>query len=430
MKRLLVFSLLTVVAAAITSDIVRTFSRPEVKRFNHLVVDKNTGRVFVGAVNHLYQLSPDLELVIDEVTGPKLDSDSCSFQLECPNDKKEMTDNYNKALVIDYTTTRLISCGSIFQGMCSVRSLHNISDGVVEIKEAVVANDADASTVAFIAPGPPNPPVSQVMYVGVTFMNGFYRSEIPAVSSRSLEKDRMFTIAQTAVTTGTRMFVNSLARERFPITYVYGFSSEGFSYFITTQLQNTNANQYISKLIRVCHNDENYYSYTEIPVDCISGKKYNLVQAAYVGKAGSDLAGDLGITAQDDVLFAVFSESDPKVHNKPLDNGALCIYSLKSIRRRFMYNIKECFSGKGQRGLDFISPSHNCISTVSTAYSAHLYCGEASTPLPVLISPNWDLATSSNSGRRLILHVWLFVFTHLIKIQGVAKIHTLLHIII
>uniref|UniRef100_A0A6P7GE62 Plexin-A4-like n=1 Tax=Diabrotica virgifera virgifera TaxID=50390 RepID=A0A6P7GE62_DIAVI len=359
--------------AAAPKEIVKTFSDPKVQAFNHLVIDKNTGRVYIGAVNRLYQLSPDLDSVITEVTGPKLDSDDCSV-LECNNAiNKKLTDNVNKALVIDYTTSRLISCGSLFQGICSVRPLQNISEKSeksVEVREAVVANNATASTVAFIAPGPPNPPVSQVMYVGVTFTLGSpYRSEVPAVSSRSLDKDKMFSIAQTAVTTGTRMFVNSLARERYPITYVYGFASEGFSYFLTTQMKHTTSSQYISKLVRVCHDDENYYSYTEIPMDCISeaqgGRKYNLVQAAYVGRAGSDLASDLGITAQDDVLFAVFSESEPVIANKPSELSALCVYSLKSIRRKFMQNIKHCFSGKGQRGLDFISPSHQCVPTVS-----------------------------------------------------------------
>lgn len=380
MPRLLVL-LLALGCARAFSDIVRTFSRPDVDRFNHLVVDKNTGRVYIGAVNYLFQLSPDLDLVIAEVTGPKMDSDACSI-LECPDTvkNKKSTDNHNKALVIDYTTTRLIACGSLFQGICSVRNLHNISDGAIEIREAVVANNASASTVAFIAPGPPNPPVTQVMYVGVTFTMGFYRSEVPAVSSRSLDKDRMFTIAQTAVTTGTRMFVNSLARERYPITYVYGFSSEGFSYFLTTQMRHTTSSQFISKLVRVCHDDENYYSYTEIPIDCIEsgGRKYNLVQAAYVGKAGSDLAGDLGITAQDDVLFGVFSDSNSMQTNKPLDNSGLCVYSLKSIRRKFMQNIRNCFSGNGERGLDFISTSHRCVPTVSeSSLFAHPYCGEA-----------------------------------------------------
>ena len=59
-------------------------------------------------------------------------------------------------------------------------------------------------TVAFIAPGPPNPPITQVLYVGVTYTpNGPFRSEVPAVSSRSLDSNSLFEIAETAVTTGT-----------------------------------------------------------------------------------------------------------------------------------------------------------------------------------------------------------------------------------
>ena len=56
-------------------------------------------------------------------------------------------------------------------------------------------------------------------------------------------------IAQTAVTTGTRMFVNSLARERYPINYIYGFESEGFSYFLTSQMRHTSPSPYHSKLV-------------------------------------------------------------------------------------------------------------------------------------------------------------------------------------
>ena len=43
-----------------------------------------------------------------------------------------------------------------------MRSLRNISNVEATIKEPVVANNATASTVAFIAPGPPNPPITQV----------------------------------------------------------------------------------------------------------------------------------------------------------------------------------------------------------------------------------------------------------------------------
>ena len=103
------------------------------------------------------------------------------------------------------------------------------------------------------------------------------------LSIEEIIDNNVLQIAQTAVTTGTRMFVNSLARERYPINYIYGFESEGFSYFLTSQMRHTSPSPYHSKLVRVCHDDSDYYSYTEIPIECISGgnpsRDYNLVQA-------------------------------------------------------------------------------------------------------------------------------------------------------
>lgn len=96
----LLVAVITTVSDASSSDIVRTYSDKNVEKFNHLVVDKNTGRVYIGAVNRLYQLTPDLELVISEKTGPEPDSDECSV-LECTATvNKKPTDNVNKALVI------------------------------------------------------------------------------------------------------------------------------------------------------------------------------------------------------------------------------------------------------------------------------------------------------------------------------------------
>uniref|UniRef100_A0A1B0CEW4 Sema domain-containing protein n=1 Tax=Lutzomyia longipalpis TaxID=7200 RepID=A0A1B0CEW4_LUTLO len=387
-------------------------------RLKHLVVDRNTGRVFVGGVNQLHQLSPDLEVVATAITGPKNDSYDCTV-LECPSDTvRELTDNVNKVLLIDYSTSRLVTCGSVFQGVCTVRSLQNVSEVEQEVQEAVVANNENASTVAFIAPGPPDPPASHVMYVGVTFTgNSPYRSEIPTVASRSLEKSRMFQIASSAVTTGTRIFINSVSRESYLVNYVYGFSSERFSYFLTTQLKHNSHSapkEYISKLVRICQDDSNYYSYTEIPIDCISeaagGTKYNLVQAAFVGKPGSDLAENLSITQQDDVLFAVFSVGNG---NRTTNRSALCVYSLKAIRRKFMQNIKACFNGNGPRGLDFISPNMQCVPTKLQTISED-FCGLdvnsplggeqpiAAIPVALFTTPLTAVAATRTSGYTVV----------------------------
>ncbi len=119
---LLLLSLLMAFVIAAGQDIVKEFSDEhawrddEIPQFNNLLVDKVTGRVYVGAVNKLYQLSPDLRLTVSAVTGPREDSPACSVLPDCPATvEKKLTNNINKALVIDYSESKLIECGSLFQ---------------------------------------------------------------------------------------------------------------------------------------------------------------------------------------------------------------------------------------------------------------------------------------------------------------------------
>ncbi|RWS01684.1 Plexin-A4-like protein, partial [Leptotrombidium deliense] len=167
----------------------------------------------------------------------------------------------------------------------------------------------------------------------------------------------MFAIANTGVITGTRLLINSLARDRYPIKYIYGFESKGFSYFVTVQKKSTEMPKpFISKLVRVCQKDVNYFSYTEVPLNCLLPEiDYNLAQAAFVGRPGSELAHSLRITTQDEVLFVVFAKSKDEgdIYNKPGAQSALCVYSLSTINQRFTENIQYCFNGKGNQGLDF-----------------------------------------------------------------------------
>lgn len=273
--------------------------------FMHMTINDYTGQIYVGAVNRIYQLSPTLQLETFAEMGPQLDSPMCPVTRLCPASQKQPTNYYNKALVIDYPQSKLISCGSLFQGICSVHKLDNVSIFSTPANVSVAANNATASTVAFIAPGPPKLSRMHVLYVGVSYTsNGPYRSDLPPVSSRSLDSNSMFSIAATGVTAGTRLLVNSLARSRYPIHYVYGFVAKGFSYFLTVQKKFVDQPQpFVSKLVRVCQKDVNYYSYTEVPLVCKGqdGRDYTLAQAAYVGKPGSELAVSLGITAQDQV---------------------------------------------------------------------------------------------------------------------------------
>lgn len=106
-------------------------------------------KVFIGGRNRLYQLSPDLEIVATAITGPKNDSKDCSYNECTSNLTRKLTDNVNKVLLIDYSTSRLIVCGSVFQGICSVRSLQNVSHIEQEVFEAVVANSESKYFILF-----------------------------------------------------------------------------------------------------------------------------------------------------------------------------------------------------------------------------------------------------------------------------------------
>ena len=149
--------------------------------------------IYVGGTNVLYQID-EKNFIVDSLvtTGPQLDSIKChatGCSGSSANVSKELTDNVNKALVVDYENQKLIVCGSIRQGSCSKYELKNISSGEVDfLPEAVAANDGFSSTFAFIGPQRYNRwGQGNVLYVGTTYTpHGDYRHDVPAISSRNL----------------------------------------------------------------------------------------------------------------------------------------------------------------------------------------------------------------------------------------------------
>src|SRR5687768_14000836 len=113
-------------------------------------------------------MSPDLDLQARVETGPFDDSPDCPASRASPCEaKKQSTPNYNKALTVYAKQSKLIACGSLYQGSCRLHKLYNISDADSPIPEAVVANDRDSSSVVFVAPGPPA--LNDALYVASTY---------------------------------------------------------------------------------------------------------------------------------------------------------------------------------------------------------------------------------------------------------------------
>jgi len=73
---------------------ILTFTPSNTAVVRHLAVDPRSGTVYVGAVNHIYQLSSNLTLEVDVGTGPKQDDPSCNIISQCT--VLRPTDDYNQ----------------------------------------------------------------------------------------------------------------------------------------------------------------------------------------------------------------------------------------------------------------------------------------------------------------------------------------------
>ncbi|XP_052063154.1 plexin-A3-like [Mytilus californianus] len=190
-----------------------------------------------------------------------------------------------------------------------------------------------------------------------------------------------FQLAHTRSFGSTSIYIN-LDEQRSIVNYVYGFSSDSFSYIATVQRANTSSDLYITKLIRVCQNDKTFKSYTEVELICkYNSAKYNLLQAARIAKPGKSLAKALGISVSKDVLFATFSQGKYGTTDA-VNATAVCIYSLYTIKKIFTHNIQSCFDGLGNTGPDHLTDRTSCKRTAFSEIRSD-YCGNFDFNYPI-----------------------------------------------
>lgn len=282
--------------------------------------------------------------------------------------------------------------------MCETRELDNISVktspeyGRGNTDYFVAANSplSSMTTVAFIGDGPSSSSSrhSSVLYVGTTYTgttSTSVRQTVPAVSSRSLDVGPgllRFTYVD-GLTGGTLVRLRSEAIEKLPVTYVTGFTAAGFAHFLTVQpdrfaLENfgappTVSTRFTSRLLHICQQDRRFYSYVEMPIRCTGDVDYNLVVAATVVQPAADLAARLLLTSETvehrKVVVAVFSRSAGDGRT-PSSQSAVCLYRFIGVQRKFVDNVRRCFSGQQRR----VGPQFGNRMCVSLVSSASLLC--------------------------------------------------------
>ncbi|XP_009950250.1 PREDICTED: plexin-B1, partial [Leptosomus discolor] len=370
-----------------------TFSHNATK-FLHLSMDLESGTIYLGATNFLFQLTSDLLMNNVVQTGPVLDSKDCLppvSKLECP--QAHHTDNHNKLLLVNTVQKELIVCGSVHQGICEKRSLTSI-DHVLFRPESpgdtqyVAANDPNITTVGLIAYSKDEVPL---LFVGRGYTSRGVGGGIPPITTRNLrahggdiqatDSHSIFSYEETA-----KLAVGRLSEYNHHFIKSFTYRSSVYFLFYRRDLK-SQSREYKTYISRICLDDSHYYSYVELPLLCQSkANTYSLLQAAYVTRPGKGLAqGQLD--AEGEVLFAAFSAWQAS-SGRLSEESALCVYAMEEVDRLTNWTRDVCYmrDGKSEEGTEVAyieyDVSSNCVQLPADTLYAYP-CGSDHTPSPM-----------------------------------------------
>ncbi|XP_028306635.1 hepatocyte growth factor receptor isoform X2 [Gouania willdenowi] len=349
------------------------------------------GVVYVGAVNRIYSLAPNLTKLSEYHTGPLSANETCGQQKVTTTNGSSRVDNHNLALVVENIYDKgLYSCGSADNGVCR---RHVLDDGISPktVDEQVYCfadkvsqgkgQPIDADIVVSSAG-------SQVLNVESNVIKFFVgNSELPDSGNSTSHPHTISLRKMKTSQNGFTFFSNFSYMDLIPplrgnyfLRYVHSFHSGPFTYFLTVQPVSWNSTTYHTRIVRMCSSDLVIRRYVEMPLECISTikrrrrsttheeKVFNILQAAYVTKVGADkeLLRKLQVDKDDDVLFTAFAQGKPN-SSEPTPNSAVCIFTLKQINKLFRNYMQDCltvdpyhFTGSDKKSCHKVTSSDDC----------------------------------------------------------------------
>lgn len=347
------------------------------------------GNVYVATTGMLYSLSGDLKKMSEYEIKP---GPTCTFCQGINHNVSSLKDVSSALLIETYYDDELFSCGSTDQGFCrrhvlmegrlddEVKWMHSpTSDGGHHGCQDCVAGPAGVRVLSVQSGGVVR------FFVGNSERVGLASDTVAHSNSPLTRFHHTISVRNMRETQdGFRFFSEQSymdlvpeLRNSYHLQYVYAFQSGSHAYFLTVQREGRDSNTYHTRIARMCSSDPELRRYVEIPFNCILTEKrrkkssdrteFNVLQAAYVSKAGRDLGQILNIKENEDVLFAAFARSKPN-SPEPTDSSAVCVISLANINYFFTSYIKNC---KTRQLYHFTgSDDKQCYNTVSEV----VYC--------------------------------------------------------
>lgn len=368
----------------VTSDPLMRSVKLHGAPLSHLVLLPGAGHLYVGGVDHLYQLTSDLEVMSHVRTGPHLDSPDCLPPI-VPRDCSTATPthNHNKLLLLEAgpgaEPSSLIVCGSLYQGTCDKRSLANISQLVYQTlnpvdTQYVAANDPRVSTVGVVI----NTENKQegggalrLMLVGRGYTSKG-PGDIPPITTRRLSPVAPPRRAFSQEEELGKLVVGSYSE--YNNHFVKAVTHGNHVYFLFSRRDMWHKKEYRTYVSRLCSSDRSFYSYVEVPLLCRGG--YNLAQGAWLGNHSGEPALF--------VVMAVGQASTPVATSR----SALCVYGMAKLDAMLRRAQEVCYTNAGQGAtgqeeayIEY-AVSSRCLKLPKDSLSEYP-CGGEHTPNPI-----------------------------------------------
>ncbi|MGH0186452.1 UNVERIFIED_CONTAM: hypothetical protein FKN15_021599 [Acipenser sinensis] len=331
---------------ALPSSLPATSSFQSESALNHLLLDPTTGHLYVGAVDRLFHLSGDLELLSRGETGPRMDSPDCLPPINQECQQATDTNNHNKLLLLGAPREEgsLIVCGTVFQGICEKRSLGNVSVVLYRTEnpvdtQYVAANDPRVTTVGVVVE----------LEEPLLFVGRGYTSKgpggVPPITTRHLRGHNAFTHEELG-----KLVVGSYSE--YNNNFVAALRAGGHVYFVFFRRDRRAKREYRTYVSRLCVGDRSFYSYVEVPLRCAAGEKvYNLAQATFLSTAED---GEATLY----VVMAAGTASTPA----PSRDTALCAFPLAELDGAIVRAQELCYVW-GETGPRMDSP--DCLPPIN-----------------------------------------------------------------
>uniref|UniRef100_A0A8C9Y898 Plexin b2a, tandem duplicate 1 n=1 Tax=Sander lucioperca TaxID=283035 RepID=A0A8C9Y898_SANLU len=252
---------------------------------NNVVSDPRSGRLYVGAVNALYQLSADLKLESRSETGPKRDNRQCTPPVTDACEEAVDTDNHNKLLLVQEAKDVLVVCGSVFRGICSLRNLSSVeqllyfSDTKGE-KSYVASVEESVSVVGVMSYFTKDRDNFTVFLVG----KGYGSHDSTKLISTRILQDYGDWVVFDSIIEASAVQANPFVL-RYLHDFRFAFKDGGFVYFLFSRTLGVQDTKNFTFISRMCEDDQGYYSYTELQLNCSVNNKYNKVQVMVMPSA-------------------------------------------------------------------------------------------------------------------------------------------------